>query len=86
MRGKYRIRHYRIDHSNSNAYTAWRELGSRDGLTQTEIEWIHKEGALKLWYPEETAEIQGQWQMDILMTDSAVSLVELEPWDTKTQK
>jgi len=86
LQGKYRIRHYRIDHSNSNAYTAWRELGSRDGLTQTELEWIHKEGALKLWYPEETAEIQGQWQTDILMTDNAVSLVELEPWDTKTQK
>ena len=44
-----------------------------DGRTQTELEWIHKEGALKLWYPEETAEIQGQWQTDILMTDPSLA-------------
>lgn len=79
--GRYRIRHYRIDHGTCNAYTAWCELGRRDDLNQTELEWIRKEGALKVWYPEETANPQGHWQTDILMTDNAVSLVELEPMD-----
>lgn len=77
--GGYRIRHYRIDHGNANAYTAWCELGCRNDLNQAQMEWIRREGALKLWYPEEETWLQGQWKLDIVMTDNAVSLVELEP-------
>lgn len=79
IRGRYTVRHYRIDHENANAYTAWRELGGRNDLNSEETEWIRREGALKVWYPEETVEMQGRWQTDIVMTDNALSLVELEP-------
>lgn len=81
--GNYKIRHYRIDHENANAYTAWRELGSRNDLTLEEMEWVRKKGKLKVWYPEETAELEGQWQTDIIMTDNGVSLIELEPCSTE---
>lgn len=77
--GGYQIRHYRIDHGNANAYTAWRELGGPHDLNQAQMEWVRGEGKLKLWYPEEQVRIQGQWSLDIVMTDNAVSLVELEP-------
>lgn len=79
LSGRYRIRHYRIDHENANAYTAWRELGGRDDLSQAQMEWIRREGAWKLWYPEETRQLEGRWSLDVVMTDNAVSLIELEP-------
>lgn len=77
--GTYHIRQYCIDHSNCNSYTAWRETGGKNNLDQEELEWIRKQGHLKLLYPEETQILQGQWQLDVILTDNAVFLIELEP-------
>lgn len=79
LSGGYRIRHYRIDHENCNSYTAWCERGKKPHSSQKEREEILKVGKLKLWYPEERAEIQKKWQLDVVMTDNAVSLLELIP-------
>lgn len=75
--GKYKILHYRIDHENCNAYTAWCERGRKPHSSQIECEEIMASGKLKLWYPEEIEEINGKWEMDVLMTENAVSLLEL---------
>ena len=50
---------------------------------QKEREEILQQGKLKVWYPEETAEIHGDWQLDLVMTENAVSLIEFVPEEEK---
>lgn len=75
----YHIRHYCIDHENCNAYTAWKEMGEKNDLSQTELEWIRRQGRLKLLYPEETQTLQDRWQLDIVLAGNTLLLIELEP-------
>lgn len=83
MNGKYQISHYRLDHENCNSYTAWCERGSRPHSSQKEREEILQQGKLKVWYPEETVQLEGEWQMDLVMTENAVSLIEFVPQEEK---
>lgn len=79
LHGLYRINRFQIDHSNCNAYTIWQETGIQNDLNQAELEWIYKNGRLKPLCPEEKQNIQGYWQQDILLTDNALTLIELTP-------
>lgn len=79
IEGRYRIRHYRLDHTHSNAYTMYKELGSPSQPTQQQREAIQQAGELKLYYPEYTADLQGSYEEHIVLTGHAVSFLELEP-------
>ena len=81
LKGKYKVKHYRIDKTTSNAYTKWSDLNKPTQLTMVQREIIEKAGELSLYYPEETVELDGSFVQDIIMTQNSVSLIELEKID-----
>ena len=54
-------------------------MGEKNDLSQTELEWIRRQGRLKLLYPEETQTLQDRWQLDIVLAGNTLLLIELEP-------
>jgi xylan 1,4-beta-xylosidase len=79
LRGRYRIRHYRLDHTHSNAYTKFKELGSPAQPNQLQREAIQQAGKLALYYPEYEVELNGHYEEHIVLTGHALSFIELEP-------
>lgn len=77
INGSYILKHYRIDHGNSNAYTKWCELGSPENPDQLQREEIMESSRLSLLFPEETVNITEEYSKKIIMTDCSVSLLEL---------
>lgn len=77
LTGEYRLRHYRIDHNNSNSYTKYLELGSPITMGQKEKEAVFKVGELSILYPEENIKLNGSYSEDMVMTPHSVSLIEL---------
>ena len=73
-KGKYSVTHYRIDKSNCNSYTAWKELGKPDNPSQNEAEIINRASILKPWYEDE--EFEGsEFSVDMQLPDYSVSLL-----------
>ncbi len=78
LNGKYKIRHYRIDKSTGNAYSKWIDMGKPAQPTVIQHEVIKQAGNLALYYPEETVEINRNYNLDIIMQQNSVSLIEFE--------
>lgn len=74
---KYMVSHYRIDKSNCNAYTAWKELGKPDCCSQDDTEAINKASILKPWYEDEAFE-GTEFSLDMQLPDYSVSLLKFK--------
>jgi len=70
---------YRIDDSHSNAYTAWKQMGSPQQPTQSQIEELEKAGQLqKLGESKMLTSKNGTLHVKIVLPRQGVSLLKLE--------
>jgi xylan 1,4-beta-xylosidase len=75
---KMMMRHYRIDHDHSNAYTVWQELGSPQSPTPEQYAKLKASGELQLLGSPFWAENKmGTVTLEFNLPRQAVSLVEL---------
>ena len=79
LRGKYRLRHSRIDKQFSNAFSKWAEMGSPPAPTMYQRSKIADAGELQPYSPEEVIFADGVFARDLVMTHNAVSLLEFLP-------
>jgi xylan 1,4-beta-xylosidase len=78
-----RIQHFRIDENHSNAFTAWKRLGSPQQPTSEQRQELEIAGQLTpLSAPPSISFEGGQVRLEFLLPRQAVSLVELT-WDSK---
>ena len=72
--GRYTVTHYRLDKSNCNGYSAWKEQGRPESCSQAQAEAVNRASVLKPWYPDE--EFEGtEFSLDMQLPDYAVSLI-----------
>ena len=74
--GRVLVRHYRIDQNHSNAYGAWKQLGSPQHPTTEEYQALERAGQLQeLESPRWTPSREGSVNLDFLLPRQGVSLV-----------
>ena len=72
------VRHYRIDETHSNAYTAWKEMGSPQRPTPEQYRRLLLQGRLQeLTPPERKSVNQGELRIGFLLPRHAVSLLQV---------
>jgi xylan 1,4-beta-xylosidase len=72
------LEHFRVDSSHSNAFTAWKELGSPESLSPGQYEQLQKEGQLQLVSSPEWISIEkGVAQLQFELPRQGLSLVRL---------
>src|SRR5262249_39360009 len=72
------VHHYRIDGEHSNAYTAWKQLGSPQSPTPEQYARLESAGQLQLLNsPEWFWNQEGQIRIEFPLPRQAVSLIEL---------
>ncbi|WP_276372982.1 beta-xylosidase [Chryseolinea sp. H1M3-3] len=76
---KVRIHHYRIDEHHSNAYEAWKKIGSPQQVTAQQYNALEKAGQLQLFTSPVWKEISaGTTTLTVELPRQSVSLVKLE--------
>ncbi len=76
--GKAKLQHYRIDEEHSNAFGAWKRLGSPQSPTPTQFEQLEKAGGLAELTPESPVNVsQGAATLTFELPRQGVSLLEL---------
>jgi xylan 1,4-beta-xylosidase len=76
---KVRIHHYRIDEHHSNAYEAWKKIGSPQQVTAQQYNALEKAGQLQLFTSPAWKEISaGTTTLTFELPRQSVSLVKLE--------
>jgi xylan 1,4-beta-xylosidase len=79
---KARLRHWRIDERHSNAFTAWKAMGSPQNPTPSQLRELKRASELTLLEPSRTIDVmQGRIEVRFHLPRHAVSLVKLE-WET----
>ena len=71
------VRHYRIDQDHSNAFTAWKKMGSPQQPTREQYAELEKAGQLALLNESATRVEQSQTIIRFMLPRQAVSLIEL---------
>jgi xylan 1,4-beta-xylosidase len=72
------LRHYRIDHEHSNAYTAWLAMGSPQSPTAEQIERLKTAGQLELLESPRWVRVdRGSAEISFALPRQAISLLEL---------
>ena len=72
------LEHFRVDSSHSNAFTAWKELGSPESLSPRQYEQLQKEGQLQLVSSPQWISIEkGVAQLQFELPRQGLSLVRL---------
>jgi xylan 1,4-beta-xylosidase len=72
------VHHYRIDEHHSNAYTAWKEMGSLQQLTAEQYSRLSSLGRLQQLSPPEWKHLeQGELEVGFQLPRHAVSLFQL---------
>lgn len=72
------VHHYRIDDDHSNAYTAWREMGTPQQVTPEQYEIMENAGQLDLLTsPEWKDVVNGQIPVDFALPRQGISLLQL---------
>jgi xylan 1,4-beta-xylosidase len=75
--------HYRIDAEHSNAYEAWKRVGSPQALTPAEYARLEKAGQLARMAPPAPVKVtNGEVHMEFALPRQAVSLITLA-WDSR---
>jgi len=73
------LHHYRIDDSHSNAYTAWKRMGSPQPPSPEQYRALEEAGQLQLLdSPQWTRVSQGALSLEFVLPRQAVSLVRVE--------
>ncbi len=76
--GKARLEHFRIDEEHSNAFTAWKRLGSPQSPTPEQYQQLEKAGKLATVGAAQTVEIEnGNAGLKFNLPRQAVSLLQL---------
>jgi xylan 1,4-beta-xylosidase len=72
------VRHYRIDQTHSNAYTAWKQMGSPQQPTPEQYDALEAAGQLQLLESPAWREIQdGSAKLSFTLPRQGVSLVQV---------
>ncbi len=79
MNGTYRLCHWRIDRTCSNSYSKWASLGCPQLPSMLERDMIRSAGELSRYQPERTVTADGAFELELLLTQNAVSLLEFIP-------
>jgi xylan 1,4-beta-xylosidase len=73
-----KVRHYRIDETHSNAFTAWKAMGSPQTLAPEHRAKLESAGGLELLWPDEGLPVEAQRAvLRFKLPRQGVSLVEL---------
>jgi len=75
--GEARLAHYRIDEQRSNAYAAWKKMGSPQNPTEDQVTLLEKAGQLQAMYKPIKLEVNGKMTLAIHLPRQGVSLVKL---------
>jgi xylan 1,4-beta-xylosidase len=72
------VEHFRIDSTHSNAFAAWKQMGSPQSLSAGQYEVLQKEGQLQLVTSPESVPIQkGSVHLSFTLPQQSMSLVRL---------
>ena len=72
------VEHFRIDSTHSNAFAAWKQMGSPQSLSAAQYEQLQKEGQLQLLTSPESVPIQkGSLHLHFSLSRQSMSLVRL---------
>ena len=75
---RVQVRHYRIDESHSNSYSAWKVMGSPQQPTPAQYAQLEAAGQLQLLgSPEWRTPVKGALDLDFALPRQGVSLVEI---------
>ena len=76
---KAQLYHYRIDKENSNSYEIWKEMGSPQNPTETQIKKLEKTGQLQMLTSPEWLKINnGKTSILVELPSQGVSLIKLD--------
>jgi len=76
---KVLLEHYRIDETHSNAFTAWKKMGSPQWPTAEQTAQLKAAGQLQLLSSPEWVEVvNGKVSVETTLPRQAVSLLRLE--------
>lgn len=79
LNGSYVLRHWRIDQTCSNSYSKWAALACPQEPTMLERDMIRSAGELSQYQPEQRIAADGKFDIELLLTQNAVSLLEFVP-------
>ncbi len=71
------MRHYRIDDTHSNAWTAWKKMGSPQSPTPEQYAALEAAGQLELLESPRWIEAKGGAAMEFELPRQGVSLIQL---------
>jgi xylan 1,4-beta-xylosidase len=72
------LRHYRIDRNHSNAYSAWKKMGSPQSPTSEQYAKLERAGQLQLFKsPRWLSNEKGEVKVSFALPRQGVSLVEM---------
>lgn len=72
------VEHFRVDADHSNAFTAWKEIGSPQSLSAAEVEKLQRSGQLQLLHsPSWTNVEKGSLELRFTLPRQALSLLRL---------
>jgi len=73
------VEHYRVDSDHSDAYTAWRSMGSPESLSAAQLEQLQAAGQLQLLTSPAWADIEkGAFKTQLTLPRQGLSLVRIE--------
>ncbi|WP_439130087.1 GH39 family glycosyl hydrolase [Polaribacter sp.] len=76
---KVLMNHYRVDQEFSNSYTVWKEMGSPQNPTKSQIEKLEKAGQLQLFTSPKWKQInKGSTNIQIDLPRQGISLIKLD--------
>lgn len=72
------VRHYRVDETHGNAYTAWQRMGSPQSPTPSQVAELEKAGRLELIEAPQALSVKdGRLDLRVALPGRAVSLIEV---------
>jgi len=79
------VEHFRIDSTHSNAFTAWKEMGSPQSLTPEQKQKLERDGQLQLMGSPESVRIEkGTMGVRFSLPRQGLSLVRIA-WQDRNQ-
>ena len=73
------IEHFRIDANHSNAFAAWKEMGSPSSLSPAQYDRLQRDGQLQLLNSPESITIEkGSAHLQFMLPRQGLSLVRLK--------
>jgi xylan 1,4-beta-xylosidase len=77
MRGRYRVRGWRVDRESGNAYRAWQEMECPEYLTEAQVD-ILKQAAEPVLFTEQIIECEGAFIFNHILRPSGMVFYDIE--------